>query len=266
MPLPPRRVDLQDVSPKLTGWNLHRFMALVAGSLLEVGSVSEIVQAESRTEGRTVLHPLGLLDVTGSARAELLIGLMVVACVAVRVLRHARFEALIVEPVAEVTFGRAFGHLLRIHLILHLLGVHVIPMRKTLDPELREPRREVDKRGFRGRRLVADHAHLAFQVGKVPRVTFEAGWMSGQHRLGIVGRSHVASCAVLRFGFVLFAVVIERRNYLDYLRVHYVKRRLARRRRRRGSAFGRLVQVLLRAPASPQAGEQNERRHHNCPL
>ena len=54
-------------------------MAPVAGGLLEVGSVSEIVQAESRTEGRTVLHPLGLLDVTSPARAELLIGLMGVA-------------------------------------------------------------------------------------------------------------------------------------------------------------------------------------------
>ena len=54
-------------------------MALVAGGLLEVGSMSKIVQAESRAERRTVLHPLGLLDVTGPARAELFIGLMVVA-------------------------------------------------------------------------------------------------------------------------------------------------------------------------------------------
>ena len=137
-------------------------MAPVAGSLLEVGSVSKIVQAESRAERRTVLHPLGLLDVTGPARAELFIGLMVVACGAVRVLRHARSEALIVEPVAEVAFRRAFEHLLRIHLILHFFGVHVVAMRKTLDPELGEARREVDKRGFRGRRLVANHAHLAF--------------------------------------------------------------------------------------------------------
>jgi len=97
-------------------------------------------------------------------------------------------------------------------------------------------------------------------------MTFEARWMSGQHRLGIVGRAHVASCAVLRFGFVLFAVVIERRNNFDHLRVHYVKRRLAYRRRGRGSAFGRLVQILLRAPASPQAGKQSERHHHNDPL
>ena len=79
MPLPPRGVDLQNVSPKLTGWNLHRSMALVAGSLLEVGSVSKIVQAERRAERRTVLHPLGLLDVTGATRAELLIRLMIVA-------------------------------------------------------------------------------------------------------------------------------------------------------------------------------------------
>ena len=75
---------------------------------------------------------------------------------------HARFEALIVKPVAEVAFRRAFGHLLRIHLILHFLRVHVIAMRKTLDAELSEARREIDKRGFRRRRLMANHAHLAF--------------------------------------------------------------------------------------------------------
>lgn len=119
-------------------------MAPVASCLLEVRPVSEIVQAERGAKCLTVLHPLGPLNVTSPARGELFIGLMVVAGVALRVLRHARLEALIVEPVTEVASGRACGHFLRIHLILHLLGVRVIAVRKPLDPELSKARREVD--------------------------------------------------------------------------------------------------------------------------
>ncbi|PYT08233.1 MAG: hypothetical protein DMF60_05235 [Acidobacteria bacterium] len=201
----------------------------------------------------------------GSAPRQLLTGLMSVTGIAIGMFWHAGLEPFAVKAVTDVAFYSTVRHLPRIHLALHLLRVHVVAMRKPLQTKLRHPRRELYKRGFGGRRLVADYAHLAFQVRKVFRMTFEAGRMAGQHRLWIVTRTLMASATVLGFGFVFFAVVIERRNGLDNFGVNYLEGRLACRGRRRVSAFGRLVHVLLRALAGPQADEQNyrHRRHYS---
>src|SRR6185436_12424729 len=117
-------------------------MAFLARRFLDVRPVPEIVLGECRAERRAVLHRVGLRDVTGVAGGKLLVGLMTVTRVALRVLRHARSQSLIVESVTEGALGRALGHLLRVHLILHLLSVRVIPMRKALDSKLIKPRRE----------------------------------------------------------------------------------------------------------------------------
>ena len=149
----------------------------------------EIVLIECRAKRRAVLHRVGLLDVTGIASGKLLIGLMTVTHVALRVLGHARPQSLIVESVTEVALGRALGHFLRVHLILHLLRVRVIPMREALDSKLGKTRRELNHIVFGRRRLVTDHAHLACGVAEIPHVALVARRMSGQYRLCIVSGS-----------------------------------------------------------------------------
>ena len=217
------RVDLQNVRPTLVGRHFHRLVTFVAGRFLEVRSVLEVIKTERRPERLAVLHSVGFLDVTGSAGGELVVGLVAVTGVALGMLRHAGLQALLIKMVAEVTFRRALGHLAGIHLSFHLLRVRVIAMRKTLEPELSEPRRKVYDGGFCGRRLVADDAHLAFGIREVPPVTLDARRVTGQNGRGIAGRTHVAGGAVLRLGLVLFAIVIEGRDNFDHLRIHQVK-------------------------------------------
>ena len=199
-------------------------MTLVARRLLEVRSVSEVVQAERRPERHSILHAFRFLDVTGSAARELFIGLMAVTGVALRMPGHGCLEGLFVEAVTEIAFGRAFGHLLRVHLIPHLIGIRVIAMRKPLNPKLSKARGKLNSGAFCvDRRLVTNDAHCTFLVCEVLRVTLDAGLVCGQNWLGIVGRSHVASCAVLRFSLVLFAIVIEGRYHFYHFRVDDIK-------------------------------------------
>jgi hypothetical protein len=149
---------------------------------------------------------------------------MGVAGIALRMLRHARPKSLPIESMTEITPGSARGHTLRIHLTFHLLRVCVISMRKPLQPELSKTGWEVNPRtccvdwG-----LMADNAHLACRVGEVFCVTLDACRMSRKCWRGIVSRTQMANSAVLRFGFVFFAVVIEGRQYFNDLRVDYVK-------------------------------------------
>lgn len=127
-------------------------------------------------------------------------------------------------------------------------------MGKSLKAELREPRGKADP-GALGieRRLVTNHTHPAFLAGEVLRVTIITGRVAGQDRRGVIAWARVASRAVLRPGFVLFSVMIERRIELDDLRLNDVKGRLAHGRRSRRGAFGGFVQVLFRAAARPQS-------------
>lgn len=264
MPLPGRGVDLHNVGPRLPDRHFDRHMALVASGILEVRSVFETVQRECRPECCIILHPFGLLDVTGNACIGLFIGLMVVTGVALGMPRHACLEASIVKPMTEVTPGRAFGHLPRIHLILHLLGVRMIAMRKTLDPELSKSRREFDSGKLRiDRHRMADAAHRSCFVCEVSCVALDTGRMPGQNGPGIVVRAHVASRAVLSLRFVLLAIVIEGRDDLDHLRVYDVERQLAGRRR--SSAVNRLVKALHVAAASPQAKQDSSRYRDYLP-
>lgn len=210
VPLPAPGVDGQNVCARLLRGHLGCLVTFVARGLLEMRTVSEIVQAERRSEAGAVLHRFGLLDVTGGASRQFVAGLMAVAGVTLRMLRHACLEALIVELVTEVASGRAFGHVLRVHLVLHLLRVRVIAMRKPLESEFTQPRREFDPRSLGiKRRLVADDAHLAFFVCEVLGVTFDTSRMSWKNRFGVVIRAQVAGGTVLSLALVLFAIVIE---------------------------------------------------------
>src|SRR6185369_17604767 len=158
----------------------------------------------------------GLLDVTSVAGGKLLVGLMTVTRVALRMLRHARSQSLIVKSMTEVALGRALGHLLSVHLIFHLFRIRVIAMRESLDSKFSKSRRELDNVVFGRRRLVTDNAHLACGVTEVFSVAFKARRMSGQHRLRIVSGSEMTRRAVLSLRLVLFSIVIEWRNDLDY--------------------------------------------------
>jgi len=215
VPLSASDVDGQHIRAALVGGHLDGLMAFLACRFLYVRAVLEIVLSERRAERRAVLYRVGLRDVTGVAGGKLLVGLMTVTGVALRMLRHARSQSLIVESVTEGALGRALGHLLRVHLIFHLLRVCVIPMRKALDAKLSKPGWKLDHIVFSRRCLVTDNAHLAGRVTEVLRVAFKASRMSRQHRLRIVSGSEMTRRTVLRLCFVLFSIVIEWRNDLD---------------------------------------------------
>lgn len=233
-------------------------MAFLAPGFFDMRTVPEIVLAECDAKRGAVLHTFPLLYVAGVARSKLLSWLVVVTGIALRVLRHARLQPLVVKPMAEVTLRRAFGHLLRVHLALHLFGIRVIAMREAFDPELSQARGEIDARGLRiDRRLVTDDAHLAFFVGEILRVALNAGRVSRKHRPGIVRRAKVTGSAILCFCSVLFAIVIERRDHLDDFRVNNIERRLAHRGGRCSRALRRLVEVLLCALTSPDTCSQD---------
>jgi hypothetical protein len=180
----------------------------------------EIVLSECRAERGVVLHRFGLLDVTGVASGKLLVGLMTVTRVALRMLRHARSQSLIVKSMTEVALGRALGHLLSVHLIFHLLRIRVIAMRESLDSKLSKSRRKLDNVVFGRRRLVTDNAHLACGVTEVFRVAFKTSGMPRQRWLRIVSRSEVTHRAILSLCLVLLSIVIEWRNDLDDFRVN----------------------------------------------
>ena len=104
---------------------------------------------------------------------------------------------------------------------------------------------------------MTDDAHLAIGISEVPGVTLNASRMTGQYRFCVVVRPYVADRAILRLALVLLAIVVERRDRFDDLRIDYIKRRLARRGRRRRT-IDRFVQVLLGAFACVEACQQNE--------
>lgn len=131
-------------------------------------------------------------------------------------------------------------------------------MREALETKLHQPRWKRHYGFFRDWRLVTNNAHLAFNVREIFLVTIEASRMSGHCRSGIIGCAHVADCAILSFAFVLLAIVIERRDYVDQLRIHDLEWRLAYGSGGRRT-FNRLVQVLFGASTRAKAGEQDER-------
>jgi hypothetical protein len=209
VPLSTRDVDRQYVCAALVGGYFDSLMAFFARGLLYVRPMFEIVLGKCGAKRRAVLHRVWLLDVTGIAGGKLLGWLMTVTRVALRMFGHARSQSLIVKSVTEVALWRPLGHLLRVHLIFHLLRIRVIAMREAFDSKLSEPRWKLDNVVFRGRRLVTDYAHLAGGVTEVFRVAFKARRMSRQDRLRIISGSKMTHRAILRFGLVLLSIVIE---------------------------------------------------------
>ena len=98
---------------------------------------------------------------------------------------------------------------------------------------------------------MTDNAHLTVFICKVPGVTFDARGVTRQDGFRIVCRSCVTRGAVLRFGFVLIAIVIERRSYLDYFGIDDIERRLVYWLSGGGRIVRRLVEILFCAFASP---------------
>lgn len=214
--LSPSGVDLKNVSSRLIGRYVRSLVTSVARRLLEMRSVPEVVKTECRPERRAVLHRVRLVHVTRSARRELVVGLVGVARVALGVFRHAGLQALVVEAMTEITSWRALGQLVGVHLPFHLLGICMVAMRETFETELRKLRRKRDQRPLSANRnLVAHDAQLALQIRRVFAVTNHASRVSWKQRCRIVARPQVAGSAILRFGLVLFAIVIERRGYID---------------------------------------------------
>lgn len=94
-------------------------MTFVAGAVLQMRTVPEIVEVERGPERGAVRHRLGLTGMTSSASSKLIARLMCVTRIALGMLRHARLQALRVKAVTETTFGRAVRHLVRFHLPFH---------------------------------------------------------------------------------------------------------------------------------------------------
>lgn len=251
-------VDLENVRSRLVSRYIGRLVTSIARGFLEMRSVPEVVKTECRPERRAVLNRVRLVYVTGSAGGQFVVWLVDVTRVAFRMLRHAGLQALVIKSMTEVAAWRALRHLVGIQLTFHLLGISVIAMRKALDTELRKLRRKWHYRFFSDWGLVTNNAHLAFNVREIFLVTIEASRMSGHCRSGIIGRAHVADGAILRFTLVLLAIVIERRDYFDQLRIHDVEWRLGDGSGGR-RAFNRLVQVLLGASTRAKTGEHDER-------
>src|SRR5437868_4368300 len=123
---------------------------------------------------------------TGPARRKLIGRLMRVTRIALRVLRHTSFQALLVEAMTESALGSALGHLLGFHLPFHFFRVRVIPVREPLESKLNKPCWEFCDRSLAWRRLVTDDAHLALRISEVPGVTLNASRMAGQYRFCFV--------------------------------------------------------------------------------
>lgn len=85
-----RGIDFRNICPQLIGWDFNSLVTLVAGVVLQMRTVFEIVQSERRSERCTVLHRFALPDVAGPARGELITRLMSMTRIALGMLRHAR--------------------------------------------------------------------------------------------------------------------------------------------------------------------------------
>lgn len=114
-------VDLENVSSRLIGGYRYSLVTSIARCFLEMRSVPEVVKTECRPKRRCVLHRVRLVHVTGSAGAELVVGLVNVTRVAFGMLRHAGLQALVVKSMTEITSGCALRHRVGIHLPFHLL-------------------------------------------------------------------------------------------------------------------------------------------------
>lgn len=123
VPLSSSSVDLKNVSSRLIGRYLCSLVTSVARCFPEVRSVPEVVKTKRSPKRRAVLHRLRLVHVTGPAGSELVVGLVDVTRVALRMLRHAGLQALVVKSMACITSGCALRHLVGIHLPFHLLGI-----------------------------------------------------------------------------------------------------------------------------------------------
>lgn len=190
-----------------------------------------------------------------SALAELLIRLMNMTAIALLMVRKTRRGA----------FGGLMTRVALWGLGLpgHLLWVHVLFVREAFYSELAHFGRKTYP-GSLGvkRRLMTYNAHLTRTICKIFCVTLYASRVTGENRRDVVVQSLMAKGAILGFGLVLGASVIERRGALDHLGFLNVEGRRSRSRLRRGlRRFGGLVgSRLLCALASHCADESNRRR------
>lgn len=241
MSLSARDVDCLDVGANFFFRHLCGFVAPVAGSRLEMRrTMPEIVEAECLSRPARGDQRLIALRVTDAAIALfpfVLLGfwLMRVATVALRVRRELRGDVGAFKVMAEAARRFAARKTRVIHLAFHLLRIVMLAVRKSFQPELIELGRKADERAFGiDRHLVAGFAHATGFGGEVPLMAFLTSRVAGKLGFFVFGSrtgwSHVAEGAVLRFGFVLFAIVIERRLFFDDLRVDDLERRLSGRR------------------------------------
>src|SRR5262245_15713440 len=104
---------------------------------------------------------------------------MAMTGIALLMFRHACSYTAVIEPMAEGTPGRTVRHLLRVHLTAHLLCAGVRTVREASQAELNHSIRKTDATRLSvDRRFVTDDAHLAFFVGEVLRVAFDARGMA----------------------------------------------------------------------------------------
>jgi hypothetical protein len=184
--------------------------------------------------------------VTYAALAKLLIRLMNVAAIALLVIWKAGRSTLGGLMTRAAFRGLRFAS--------HLLRVHVLFVRESLNPEFSLLSRKADSRSLSiNRRCMAYDAHLTRRVCKVLCVTFDARRMTRKNRSNAFILPLMTEPAILGLSLVLDASVIKRRGTLDHRRFLYIKlgRRCCGLRRSRGR-FGSFVGGRLLGAATSQ--------------
>ncbi|HKA20530.1 MAG TPA: hypothetical protein VKN18_19755 [Blastocatellia bacterium] len=169
----------------------------------------KIILAQCRSRTPRILQCKLCVGVTDSAFAQLLIGLVNVAAIALLMVRITRGRAL-----RRCVTGAAFW---RLSLTGHFLWIHVLPVRETLYAELTHLGGKTYSRALRiHRRFVTNNAHLTRRIRKIFSVALDTSRMTGKHGSHIVVRPLMAEAAVFRLCLVLGASMIEWRRALDY--------------------------------------------------
>ena len=149
-------------------------------------------------------------------------------------------------------------------LAFHLLRVHVVFVRESLQPELAHLRGKAYPRPLSVYGAsVTDDAHLARRVSKIFRVTIDAGVVAREDRSHAVIGPLMAEAAILGLGLVFGPRVIKWRGALDDDRLLNVEDRLNWRRIRRRSRRRLIGRRLLSAAASINAHER-DRDYAQC--
>lgn len=209
MSLAPRGAYLDYVCAHLAVRHVDTLMATVAACGSRMAAVLEIIEAQRGQRSFSKFQRCFGVGMADAALAQFLCRLMRVTAITLLMAGEGRANA-VGELMASATISRYT-------LAFHLLRVHVVFVRKTLQSELAHLGRKTNPRPLHiDGACVTDYAHLARGVSKIFRVTSDAGVMAWKDRSHAVIGALMAKAAILCLGLMFGPVMIERRFALDY--------------------------------------------------